>query len=362
MAESLRVLLVDDSPTAHQLLRAIIERAPDMDVVGAAFDGQEAIRMTQELRPDVLLMDVVMPKMTGLEATREIMHLQPTPIVLISATLDSAEADIAFQAINAGALTIQQKPVGPRDPQHDAQANRLLGTLRAMAGVRVIHHWKGRRQTGTLPKPAAPIASTALSKLARASQPRIVGIASSTGGPAALRTIVSRLSPDFPLPIVVVQHIAPDFVYSLVQWLPHVTELKVGIAEEGQLPQPGCLYLAPGGVHLRLSNQHRFVLDEQPNDVTHIPSCDVLFESLATSYGRHAIGVILTGMGGDGARGLLAMYQAGALTIAQDEKTSVVYGMPREAVALGAAQQVLPLPDIPDVLATLVNMESMKHE
>lgn len=364
MADTVQVLLVDDSPTAHQLLRAIIDHAPDMVVVGEAYDGEEAIRLTQKLQPDVVLMDLVMPRMTGLEATREIMHVQPTPIVLISATLDNAEADIAFQAISAGALTIQQKPVGPGDSQHVVQANRLLGTLRAMAGVRVIHHWKGRRraEARVAPKPVKPLPAATLTKLAQTSQPQVVGIAASTGGPAALRAIISQLPAGFPWPVVVVQHIAPDFVHSLAQWLPHVTDLNIAIAEEGQVPQPGWLYLAPGGVHLRLSTQHRFVVGDQPANVPHIPSCDVLFESLAASYGRHAIGVILTGMGGDGARGLLQMHRAGALTIAQDEETSVVYGMPREAVALGAAQQVLPLTDIPEMLVTLANMEGIRNE
>jgi two-component system chemotaxis response regulator CheB len=305
MTKTLKVLLVDDSPTARHMLTQVIESVPDLKVIGQAVDGEQAVKLTRDLRPDVILMDIVMPRMDGLEATREIMHAAPTPIVLISASLDSRETDIAFQALSAGALTVQQKPVGAGDPQHAVETARLINTLRTMAGIEVL--------------------------------------------PA-----------DFPLPIVVVQHIAPDFVPSLAEWLPHITRLNVAIAEADRTPQPGTVHLAPGGIHLRLTPGRRFLLDPEPSNGAHIPSGDVLFESVAASYGKRAIGVILTGMGSDGAVGMLAMHRAGAFTIAQDEASSVVFGMPREAIALGAARRVLPLTEIPQALIYLANMEGIE--
>jgi two-component system chemotaxis response regulator CheB len=360
MSEMLKVLLVDDSPTARHMLSSVIAGAPDMEVVGQAFNGEQAVTMTRELRPDVILMDIVMPRMDGLEATREIMHATPTPIVLISASLDSRETDIAFQALSAGALTVQQKPVGPGNPCHNEESARLVGTLRTMAGVQVIRHWKRDRPI-TRPVPVTA-ADAQAPEIAGSTAPEIVAIASSTGGPAALRSIIEKLPGDFPLPLVVVQHIAPDFVPSLAQWLPHITPLKVAIAEDGGIPQPGCLYLAPGGVHLRLTKGPRFLLEADPGNGIHVPSGDVLFESVSAAYRQRAIGVILTGMGADGANGLLAMHRAGAYTIAQDEASSVVFGMPKEAINLGAARRVMPLKEIPQVLIHLASMKGNHNE
>ncbi len=350
MGKTIRVLVVDDSPTARRMMTALVNQAADMCVIGEARNGQEAVEMAGRLRPDVVLMDLVMPEMDGLEATREIMYQAPTPIVVVTASLNRWETDIAFQAISAGALTLRRKPAGPGDPAHEAQTAALVNVLRAMADVRVIHH---RRRAPPSPEPAATVEEMPLDQLAVTKPPEIVAIVSSTGGPAALGQILQGLPADFPLPVVVVQHIAPDFVASLVDWLGRVTPLTVGIAREGERPLPGHVYLAPGGCHLRLTTARRFVYDDHPTDARHIPAGDVLLESVASSFGAGAIGVLLTGMGSDGARGLRKMREAGAFTIAQDEATSVVFGMPREAIALGAARRVLPLPAITQVLTYL---------
>jgi two-component system chemotaxis response regulator CheB len=190
--------------------------------------------------------------------------------------------------------------------------------------------------------------------------PEIIGIVSSTGGPAALVTIIQELPSDFPLPVVIVQHISPDFVDSLRSWIARTTSLTVTVAQPGERPLPGSVYLAPGGKHLRLNRYHRFELDENPSAVYHIPSGDVLLESIGQSYGKRAIGVVLTGIGDDGASGLRFMSDAGAFTLAQDEATSVVYGMPKAALALGGVRQVLSLPDIASALVRLSqNKESI---
>jgi two-component system chemotaxis response regulator CheB len=348
MPQKLDVLVVDDSRTSRQMLVQLVNSAPDMFVVGEASDGAEAVKVAAKLRPKVILMDIVMPQMDGLQATREIMSTQPTPIVLITASLEEQETDIAFQAIRAGALTVLQKPRGSLTGEFTAQANSLLGTLRTMAGVHVIRHWTRSQPAGSAAAHPLPRVTGTL-----AAPAEIVAIASSTGGPAALSEIIKNLPHTFPLPIVIVQHIASDFVSSLAGWLRGVTPLNVEIAVPGQHPHPGTVYIAPSGGHLKMNRLHAFELDPVQGATLHMPSGDSLLGSVAASYGARAIGVVLTGMGDDGARGLRAMHDAGAFTIAQDEDTCVVYGMPQEAVKHGGVKQVLPLPEIAPILVKL---------
>jgi len=335
----LKVLVVEDSRTVRHMLVHLINQTADMMVVGEAGDGSEALDLTTKLGPDVILMDVVMPHMDGLEATRQIMQTRPTPIVLISATLGSSETEIAFKAIKAGALTVLPKPSASGGAQETAS---LLSTVRAMAGVRVIHHWDNTQPYRTL-----PLAPSGTSK------PRIVAIAASTGGPAALSEIIWHLPISFTLPIVIVQHITADFVPSLVGWLNHVSKNPVKIACHGETAMPGVIYVAPGDDHLFLTKRQTFVVGPSPKVMQFMPSADIMLESVAQSYGAQAIGIVLTGMGDDGAHGLQAMRRTGAITIAQDEASSVVFGMPGEAIRLGAAHHVLPLSKIAPTLASL---------
>jgi len=321
-----------------------------MVVVAQAVDGMEGVDMTLKHQPDVILMDLIMPRMNGLEAAREIMHWQPTPIVAITASLESFETDIAFEAIGAGVLMVLQKPVGPGSPEHQAQVTELINTVRAMSSVRVIHH--PRTAQKTLLSTVEPDNSSF--QLPVVEMPEVIAIASSTGGPEALSIIFSQLPADFPVPIVVVQHIAPDFVSSLTKWLSTTTPLKLTVAKRDEFLEPGHIYIAPGGSHLRLNGLHRFEFTANPANVPHIPSGTVLLESVARSYRNRSVGIVLTGMGDDGAAGLRFMYDVGALTIAQDEATCVVFGMPREAIARGAARSVLPLPNIARELNRIV--------
>ncbi len=339
------VLIADDSPTTRLMLADAINATAGMRVVGEAVSGKQAVKLTTDLRPDVILMDLIMPDMDGLAATREIMHDHPTPIVIVSATLDSQETNVAFQAIQAGALTALQKPAGPRSPDHGTQMRMLISTLRTMSSVHVIHHWKRPGPVQTPPAIVDP------EPVHLQTKPDLIAIASSTGGPAALSTIIQGLPADFPVPIVIAQHITPDFVPSLAGWLSSVTGLTVSLARPGERPQPGHIYLAPGDHHLSMGYGERFVLDKRSARYT--PSADVLLESVAARYGNRAIGIVLTGMGDDGAKGLRAMYERGAFTIAQDEASSVVYGMPQQAVAIGAVRKVLPLTGIPQALVNL---------
>jgi two-component system, chemotaxis family, protein-glutamate methylesterase/glutaminase len=337
----LKVLIVDDSDTSRRLLAHIIASASDMQVVGEAKNGQQAVDMVEALRPNVILMDITMPLMDGLEATQEIMSKTPTPIVMVSGSLDERETDVAFQAIKRGALTLLAKPTGPSDPSFQDQVDRLVRTVRTMAGVRVIRHYQSMKAVSGQP-------------LRLSSSLEICVIAASTGGPSALSEIMRALPPDFPLPVVVAQHMAADFVPSLCSWLNTLTPLKVQIAQEGDSPKPGNVYFVSGPANVVITREGRFAFDHS-RVTRYIPSCDVLLESVAQRYGRQAIGIVLTGMGDDSAQGLLKMAQAGAVTIAQDEATSIVYGMPKEAAALGAAKFVLPLPQIASTLMSLIS-------
>jgi two-component system chemotaxis response regulator CheB len=319
-----------------------------MHVIGEAVTGREAVKLACELHPDVILMDMIMPELNGLEAIQEVMHLQPVPIVAVSAQIEASETDLALQAIKAGALTAIPKPSGPRSPEYQADANTLINTLRAMASVHVIHHRPRKMMDkldtaagGSLNLPVEPI------------QPQIVAIVASTGGPAALSDVIQGLPSDFPLPIVIVQHIAADFMPSLVQHLGGTSLLPVSIAQADEEPVNGHIYLAPGKAHLRLTSSHRFSLDPTQGPFQFMPSGNILLESVAKSYRDQAIGVVLTGMGSDGTAGLFQMRQAGAFTIAQDEASSVVFGMPRSAIEASAVRQVMPLPLIAPALISL---------
>jgi two-component system, chemotaxis family, protein-glutamate methylesterase/glutaminase len=337
----LRVLVVDDTLTSRQLLVHILNHSGDMEVVGEAGNGEQAVHMAQTIEADLLLMDVVMPRMDGLEATRRIMQSKPLPIVLVSASMDSEETKLAFQAIEAGALSFLPKPRS-LDPVH---IHQIRTTVRALAGVKVIHHYQ-RKPAQNNP--------TRRQNRDKDAAPQIVAIASSTGGPAALAKILQGLPFDFPLPIVIVQHISPDFTGSLVSWLQGNTVLKVKQADAGEYPKAGFVYVAPSNVHLTIQRNGQFAYQTQQGMWRYMPSCDVLFYSVAECYGQRAIGLILTGMGDDGADGLGAMYETGAVTFAQGEASCVVYGMPKEAAARGAVQEILELNEIAEALTSLV--------
>ena len=343
------MLLVDDSLTTLRLLSYILEGVSDMQVVGQAVNGLQAVQMTKELSPDVVVMDVMMPQMDGLEATRIIMDEKPTPIVIVSANLSAHENNIAFEAINAGALSVNKKPGMTDSLSYEQSINSFINHLRAMASVRVIRHVKARQSSSG--KADVPVVKALDSR----QQPQIVSIASSTGGPQTLAEIMKNLSPSFPLPIVIVQHITPDFVVSLVDWFNTLSPLPVRVAQKGVSPAPATIYIAPGNQHLILTNERRFGFSSTPADVAHIPSGDVLLSSVAKQYGARAVGIVLTGMGADGARGLREMYEAGAMTIAQDEASCVVFGMPQEAIALGAARHTLPPAQIAKFLLQYVS-------
>ncbi len=339
----IRVLIVEDSPTLRMLLKTILESDPEIAVIGMAASGEEGVRQALALKPDLITMDVHLPGMDGFAATRRIMEERPTPIIIVSSSVDHHEVLTTFNAIQAGALEVLQKPTSINHPDFAALRERLLTTVKLMAEVKVIRHYRSpmtRRSAGELPR-----SGRAFSLLA---------IGASTGGPAALNAILKELPAEFPLPVLIVQHMTTGFTAGLVAWLQLESRLRVKIAEDGEVLRAGTVYVAPDDTHLMVTARGVVGLSKAPL-VSHVrPSATVLFESVARIYGPDAIGVLLTGMGDDGAAGLRAMRERGAATIAQDETTSAVYGMPKAAVELGAAEQVLPLPQIPAAVLALV--------
>ncbi len=326
------VLVVEDSPTARALLVRILESDPTLKVVGLARNGLEAVALAGQLRPDVITMDIRMPGMDGFVATKRIMHQVPTPIVVVSNESDNL--DTAFNATRAGALTVIAKPSGPGSPNHEATCRRLITTVKLMADVKVVRRWAtGFLQAPEIP-PQVPL---------QGGQKAVVAMAASTGGPAALYQILRALPTDFPLPILVVQHIAQGFGQGMVSWLSGATELSVKLAEQGGRLSAGQVLVAPDDRHLVIRSASRISLRPRTEREGVCPSADLLFESVAQAFGRRALGVILTGMGRDGVEGLKRLKEAGGTVLAQDEASSVVFGMPKEALAAGVVDQVVPL-------------------
>lgn len=326
----IRVLVAEDSAVTREFLVALLQRAPGFEVVGAARDGAEAVEEAERLRPDVVVMDVHMPRMDGLEATRRIMAAVPTPIVLVSATTRD-EAALGFEALKAGAVAVSGKPVGPERPDHETSARAFVDTVRLMSEVKVVRRWPRREARAAAPGRAAPERRV-----------RLVALGASTGGPAALAQILGDLPSDLEAPILIVQHITPGFASGLAEWLAKETRLRVKLPEPDETVRTGAVYLAPDGVQMGIRPDGRIHLAAGPGGDGLCPSASYLFESVAEAYGRWAMGILLTGMGRDGAAGLRRLRMAGGVTVAQDEATSVVFGMPAEAVRLEAAEYLLP--------------------
>lgn len=339
----IRVLVVDDSPTIRALLTQLLESDAGIRVVGSAADGEAAVQQALALRPNLITMDIRMPRMDGFEATRRIMEVQPTPIIVVSASVEAPDLRITFNAMSAGALDVIEKPSGGSPDDLVSLRDKLVRTVKLMAEVKVVRR-RPARLTGALELPASGRSFVS---------PAVVVIGASTGGPAALNTVLRQLPADFRLPVVVVQHMAAGFTQGLVDWLRLDSRLPVRVARHGQHLANGEVYFAEEGQHLVFLERGVLGRDSSP-PVSHVrPSATVLFRSAAATYGAEALGVLLTGMGDDGAQGLLAIRDKGGLTLAQDAATSVVYGMPRVAAELGAARYVLALEKIAPTLAQL---------
>lgn len=352
---SIRVLLAEDSPTIRLHLGRMIDSAPGLQVIGEARDGEEALMMAEELKPDVISMDIRMPTLDGLEATRQIMTHCPTPIVVVSALLDD-DIDLSFQAIEAGALAVVPKPPARNHPGFIASQHQLISTLIAMSKVSVVRRRAVFEDTGL----ARPISKRIdiINGASGGNEVELIAIGASAGGPSALSKLLGDLPGDFPVPILIVQHMPDEFIPGLARWLEGHTRLPVTIVREGMVIEKG-LYLAPGERHCVVERQGRALatrLIKEQNGFRYCPSVDMLFNSVAAVCGLSAIGVILTGMGDDGADGLLALRRAGGRTFAQDQSTSTVFGMPGAALERGGVERIQPLHQITKSLAKLVKI------
>lgn len=341
----INVLIVDDSEFARRLLRKVLGNDPEIRVVGVVSDGNEAIRFLEnpppEQKPDVVTMDIIMPGMDGFDVTRKIMETHPLPIVIVTSSYNINDVEKTFRAMEAGAVTILQKPGRMANDDLKRVCKELTETVKLMAGVKVVRIW---------PREKKKIPAAVTSSAASAVHPnnfRVLAMGASTGGTVALQYILLSLPREIPVPVMVVQHIGGEFIAGMASWLEKTTNFPVHLAQSGQKMQPGHVYLAPNDFHLGVHPGDIIKLSHSEIEEGLRPSVTYLFRSVSQVYKEKAIGVLLTGMGKDGALGLKAMRDAGAVTIAQDKSTSAVFGMPAEAIKLGAAQYILPLPEIP---------------
>ena len=352
-----RVLVVEDSPTVRQLLVAMLGSDPQITVVGEAENGLDAVREAVRLAPDLITMDVNMPGLDGLAATKEIMAEAPTAIIIVSSTANQEAVSLSLDATQAGALMVLPKPESPLSPGFAEQRAQLVSMTKAMAHVKVVRRWAARRSGRRPLQPALPHLARRAGDVATV---RLVAIGCSTGGPAALQRILGELPASFPVPIVIVQHMAQGFVHGLATWLGGNCALRVTVVEDGEPLHGGTAYLAADGRQFGVVRDPRDprAIHAQLTDAEAIggfrPSATHLFISVAHALGADAVGVILTGMGRDGTDGLVALHEMGAMVLAQDESSSVVYGMAREAVLAGAASELLPLDAIAARLRELV--------
>jgi two-component system chemotaxis response regulator CheB len=344
----IKVLIVEDSPVAREFLTYVLTSDSAIQVVGTASNGVEALKALEKTRPDVITMDIHMPMMDGFEATRRIMETVPTPIVIVSGSTGAGEVSGTFSAIEAGALAVVRRPPGIKHEEFETGSRELIQTVKLMSEVKVVKRFSRASRVRTAgPLPIAP-------QVKANGKIQAVAIGASTGGPPVLKDILSGLPQGFPVPVLIVQHIAKGFAKGFTEWLSSASRFPLSVASHGERAAPGHGYVAPDGLHMGLESGPTIALSDHAPENHLRPSVSYLFRSVAQVLGPAAVGVLLTGMGRDGAEELKAMKDKGAITIAQDEESSVVHGMPGEAIKLGAATYVLPPEEITAMLMELV--------
>lgn len=340
--KKIRVLIVDDSPTKRDIFAALLRDENDMDVVGIATDGAEAVSMAERLCPDVITMDIEMPVMNGIEATKAIMSKSPVPIVIVS-SLSKAQIVYTMEAMHLGAVDVVAVSQGFKNISEE-----FLRKVRLASKIKVVRYIESR-----YPKVAAPLLSAVTTRKPHA-RPRIVAIGVSTGGPTALFEILSQLPADFPVPVVIVQHMMGGFTEGLAEWLNTHCLVTVKEAKKDEFLKAGTAYICPGDYNVKVTIQGTAELIPMPPDALYKPSVDVMMLSVAKSYGSSALGVVLTGMGKDGCEGMQAIKKGNGQTIAQDENSSIVFGMPKVAIESGCIDRVCSLKTIASELISLL--------
>jgi len=341
----IKLVIVDDSRVVQEFLTHILASDPEIQIVGVASSGPEAIELVKFKKPDVVTMDVHMPGIDGYEATRKIMETFPTPIIIVSGGISSTDVNNTYRAFEAGALAVVIRPPGIDNPKFTSLKNELIQTVKLMSEVKVVKlSPQGRKQINKI-LPAVQFLDNELKNI------ELIVIGASTGGPVVLQKILSHLPPDLPIPVLIVQHISAGFVNGFQEWLSLSSGIKLKIAENGERPLPGTGYIAPDNLHMGINRKGSLNICDLPPENGLRPSINYLFRSVAESYGSKALGVLLTGMGKDGADELKTMKDKGAITLVQNEETSVVFGMPAEALRIGAADYALSPENIAAILA-----------
>lgn len=328
-APPIRVMIVEDSAVVRRLLTHIINSDPRLTVAAAVTSGEEGIAALSSVQPDVISMDIRLPGIDGLETTRRVMADRPTPIVVIAASAGH-DIDISMAALSAGALAVVEKPVGVSHTDYSGVAERICTQLRIMSQVAVVRH-RLRTAPRERAAPARPLSA----------RPRLIVCGASTGGPQALLTLLGGLPAGLPAPMLLVQHMGASFMPGFVRWLDGVVPQPVGPAQDGEIPESGAIFVAPGDRHLRLDRQGRMRITADAPVRGQRPAVTTLFESAAEHFGAAAAGIVLTGMGEDGAPGVRALLETGAPVLAEDETSAIVYGMPAAAVREGATPMPL---------------------
>lgn len=334
-AKKIRVLIVDDSDVAREILRTLLEDQQDIEVVAEARNGREAIELVQQLRPDLVTMDLNMPGISGIEAIERIMHDKAVPILVVS---NESDAQMAYEALRCGALDVMAKPT-----YDAAEAAHFQNQVRLLAGVPVITRLRRRLMVEAVPETVFKTTAARPTVQPLEDYQQVFVIASSTGGPQALAHLLAQFDAGFCAPILIAQHISDGFIEGMAQWLSGLSRLTVKVAEDGESLRAGHVYLSPSEEHLTVSPERRVKLKKRADSDIYRPSCDELLNSVATVFGRNAVAIIMTGMGRDGTRGMTAIHAQGGITLAQDEASSVIYGMNAEAVKAGVIQRELPL-------------------
>lgn len=354
--KKIKVLIVEDSPSVQDLLIYILNSDPEIEIIGTAYTGKRAIKFLERNKPDIITMDINMPEMGGLEATRIIMETNPVPILIVTASWSSSDVKATYQATEVGALAMLEKPRGIGHPDHNRMALELVKTVKLMSKVKVVRRWaRARREHKKIELPPS-VLKPGLIK----AEIKLIAMGASTGGPPAIQKILNLLPKNLPVPILIVQHITKGFLKGFVEWLNETTHHNVHIATNYVNPKQGNVYVAPNGYQMGVKSDGILVLRKNDPEYNLCPSVSYLFCSVAEVFRENAIGVLLTGMGKDGAYELKMMKDQGAITIAQSKENSVINGMPGTAIKLGAAKYVLSPEQIAGTIEQIVKRNSRK--